>query len=107
MTDTQVKAEAVLDALREVEDPEIPINLVDLGLIYDVTVDGRHVSVEFTLTSMGCPADDMIRDSIERRVLEMDGVEEVSTELTWEPAWTSDDITEQGREKLQEFGISA
>lgn len=97
-----------MTALRSVEDPEIPMSVIDLGLIYDVRIEdgGRTVDVEMTLTSLGCPAEGMLRNSIEQRVLEIEGVDEASTTLVWDPPWSVNQMTEEGREQLHKFGIS-
>ena len=77
--------EEVLDTLHQVEDPELGMDIVDLGLLYDVEVEGPKVKVIYTLTSMGCPAGAMIQEDIDRVVRELDGVEDVESELTFEP----------------------
>ena len=102
-----VTASAVLAALEEVDDPEIPVSVVDLGLIYDVGVEDGRVTIEMTLTSLGCPAEDMLRDDIERRVSRLDGVDDVETRVVWDPPWTADRMSEEARETLKSFGISA
>src|SRR5437588_10014800 len=80
--------EEVYDALRQVEDPELGMDIVELGLLYDVEVAGRRVKVTHSLTSMGCPAGPMIQEDINRVALEVPGVEDVDIELTWHPPWT-------------------
>lgn len=94
------------DALRDVSDPELPINLVDLGLIYDITADNGHVEVEMTLTAMGCPAADMMKADVRNHLIEtVTGVDSVDVDIVWEPVWTKEKISEEGRQKLQSFGI--
>src|SRR5436305_14556740 len=78
----------VLEALRQVEDPELGMDIVDLGLVYDVEVEGPKAKVLYSLTSMGCPAGPLIAQDIDRTALEGPGVEEVEPELTFDPAWT-------------------
>ncbi|HEY8858890.1 MAG TPA: metal-sulfur cluster assembly factor, partial [Gaiellales bacterium] len=75
----------VFEALRVVEDPELGMDVVDLGLVYEVTVDGPAVSVLYSLTSMGCPAGAQIEQDIRDAVGSMEGVEKVTTELTYTP----------------------
>ncbi|MFB6130173.1 MAG: metal-sulfur cluster assembly factor [Salinigranum sp.] len=106
MSETPLTAEDVLAALEEVEDPEIPVSVVDLGLVYDVTVDGGHVAIEMTLTSLACPAEEMLREDVESRVASMPGVETVDVSIVWDPPWTVERMTDAGRERIREFGIT-
>lgn len=94
------------DALREVMDPEIPISLVDLGLIYDVRRDGGTVEVDLTFTATACPCMAFIHFDIEDRLRREPGVEEVRVVETWTPAWTKGRISPEGREALRRFGVS-
>lgn len=103
---TSVAPDDVRVALEDVDDPEIPVNVVELGLIYAVEVDDGTVDIEMTLTSLGCPAEDMLRDDIERRVARLDGVDAVETSVVWDPPWTADRMSESARETLRSFGIS-
>lgn len=96
----------VWDALSEVQDPEMPISIVDLGLIYGVTVTGGQARVTMTLTYTGCPAREMLRSSVTDTVAGVDGVESVDLELVWSPPWSVEMVTEAGREDLREFGVS-
>ena len=80
--------EEVIDALRAVEDPELGMDIVELGLLYDVEVEGPKVHVTFSLTSMGCPVGPMIQQQIEETVAGMEGVDQVESELTWDPPWS-------------------
>jgi metal-sulfur cluster biosynthetic enzyme len=89
--------EEVVDALHQVEDPELGMDIVDLGLLYDVEVEGPKVKVSYTLTSMGCPAGAMIQEDIDRVVRDLDGVEDVQSELTFEPPWTPDRMSEDAK----------
>ena len=98
-TDTITKDE-VLEALRDVYDPEIPVNVVDLGLVYGVEVDEGNVDVRMTLTFAGCGMGPYIAQQAEWRLAEMEGVEDVNVELTFEPPWTPDMITEEGKKLL-------
>jgi metal-sulfur cluster biosynthetic enzyme len=89
--------EEVFDALRVVEDPELGMDIVELGLVYDVEVEGPKVHVTFTLTSMGCPVGPMIEQQIHETVAGMDGVEEVAPELTWSPPWSPEKMSEDAK----------
>ena len=96
-----VTVEEVQTALKDVFDPEIPVNIVDLGLIYGIDIDdGGHVHVDMTLTAAGCGMGPFIAQQAEWAVAEVDGVTDVDVEITFEPAWTPDKITEDGRKLL-------
>jgi metal-sulfur cluster biosynthetic enzyme len=87
----------VVEALRAVEDPELGMDIVDLGLLYDVEVDGPKVKVIHSLTSMGCPAGPMIQEDIVNVASAVVGVEEVEIELTWEPPWTPERMSDDAK----------
>ena len=104
--------EEVYEALRQVEDPELGMDIVELGLLYDVEVEGRRVKVTHSLTSMGCPAGPMIQEDIsrvarevpgvedvdiERVVRQIPGVEDVESELTFDPPWTPDRMSDDAK----------
>lgn len=92
--------EAVLEALRDVYDPEIPVNVVDLGLVYDCEVDGSDVKVTMTLTFAGCGMGPYIAQQAEWRIAEIEEVEDVEVEMVYEPPWTPDMISEEGKRQL-------
>ena len=87
----------VFEALRVVEDPELGMDVVDLGLVYDVTVDGTEVAVLYSLTSMGCPAGAQIEQDIRDAVGSMEGVDKVKTELTYTPPWSPDRMSDDAK----------
>ena len=87
----------VLEALRQVEDPELGMDIVDLGLVYEVEVEGEKAKVVYSLTSMGCPAGPLIAQDIDRAALEVPGVEEVELELTFDPPWTPDKMSDDAK----------
>jgi len=96
----------VLEILHDVYDPEIPLNIADLGLIYDLQVsDEGDVYILMTLTAPGCPVGDLIAQEIQDRVLALPGVRDVRVDITFDPLWTPDRITEEGREALRAFGF--
>jgi phenylacetate-CoA oxygenase PaaJ subunit len=99
-------AAGLLEALRDVEDPEIPISVVDMGLIVDLRVSGGVVDVAITFTAMGCPAMEMIIDDVRARLFREPGVEEVRVDVVWEPIWTKERLTEDGKAAMREWGIS-
>jgi metal-sulfur cluster biosynthetic enzyme len=89
--------EEVLEVLRQVEDPELGMDIVDLGLLYDVEVEGSKVKITYSLTSMGCPAGPLIAGDIDRTAREVEGVEEVEMELTFDPPWTPDKMSDDAK----------
>ena len=95
----------VLEALRDVEDPEFPTSIVDLGLVCGVEVEGTSVNVRVTFTAMGCPCMDWIQEDLRSRLLREPGVEQVGVEVTWDPVWTKQRITEKGRDDLLAVGV--
>lgn len=104
--DTDGLERAVWDALYAVEDPEMPISVVDLGLVYGVTVEAKQVDVDFTLTYTGCPARRMLLDEVQAAATSPEEVEDATVRLVWSPPWTVEMVTERGREQLREFGLS-
>ena len=94
-------------ALREVLDPELPVSLVDLGLIYDVRRAGEEVEVDLTFTATACPCMDFIRADIEERLLREPGVGSVRIREVWDPPWTVERMTPEGREALRRCGVAA
>jgi len=95
----------VVEKLREVYDPEIKVNIYDLGLVYELKVAEKEVFVKTTLTSPGCPVGDYIVAQIDERVREVPGVEQVKVELTFEPPWDLTKVTQDGKEQLLYLGI--
>ena len=89
--------EEVIEALHAVEDPELGMDIVDLGLLYDVEIDGSKVKVIHSLTSMGCPAGPMIQEDIQNVAASLEGVEDVEIELTWDPPWTPDKMSDDAK----------
>jgi len=101
---TQRKAvtrEQVLEALRNVYDPEIPVNIVDLGLVYDVQIDDQNrVYVQMTLTAPGCGMGPFIAQNAQWAMAEVEGVEDCQVDLVFDPPWSPDRITPEGRQLL-------
>ena len=95
------------EALREVEDPEIPISVVGMGLIVSLSYSESVVDIELTFTAMGCPAMDFIQDDIRERLLREPEVDEVRIEVVWDPVWTRARIREEWRATLRKLGIVA
>lgn len=97
---------AVWASLYGVEDPEMPVSVVDLGLVYGLELDDGEVTVDMTLTYTGCPARELILEEVETAAESVDGVEAAEVRLVWSPDWSLDLVTEQGREALEAFGLS-
>lgn len=100
-----VTQDEVLTALKQCYDPEIPVNIVDLGLIYDVHFapapeDKQDVTVEMTLTAQGCPAHVMISDQVKSRVEQLPGVRSASVNVVWNPPWTPERLSPDARKQL-------
>lgn len=98
---------ALWDALRDVTDPEIPISLVDMGLIVAVSQLDGVAQVTMTLTAMGCPATEFIMDDIRARLLQEPDVRAVEIEIVWDPVWTKARLSEDGIDIMRNWGISA
>ena len=96
----KLSKEVVMGKLKGVTDPEMHINIIDLGLVYDVKVDKGMVVVVMTLTSPACPVGPMILDAVEQTVKKIKEVKGVNVEITWEPAWTPERMSEEARMEL-------
>jgi metal-sulfur cluster biosynthetic enzyme len=92
-------------ALREVEDPEIPVSVVDMGLIVDLALAESTVHLKLTYTAMGCPAMDMIQDDIRARLLREPEVQRVDIEVVWDPVWTHRRLSNEARDAMRGLGI--
>ena len=97
MNTTALNEQTVTDALRQVIDPEISCNIVDLGLIYDVAILGPKVRVTMTLTTPGCPMHESLCGGVQASLLNLEGVDEAEVELVWDPPWHPAMMTEVGR----------
>ena len=97
--------DAVIAALRTVEDPEIPVNLYDLGLIYELQIDGYVVRIVMTLTTPNCPVAETMPTMVREAVGGVPGVGDVSVELTWNPPWSNERISEDAKLLLEMMGI--
>jgi metal-sulfur cluster biosynthetic enzyme len=89
--------ETVRDALNLVEDPELMMGIVDLGLVYEVAIDGGKVRVVYTLTSMGCPVGPWIAEQVDLTLRGIDGVEDVETELVFSPPWSPELMSDDAK----------
>lgn len=95
------------DALKEVMDPEFPISVVDMGLIYDIEEKEGIIDVTMTYTSVACACMEWIEGDIKERLLQEPGVKAVNIHVVWDPPWTVERLTEEGREKLKYWGVSS
>ncbi len=100
MIPTKLDENDVLDALRQVMDPELGCNLVDLGLIYDVAIEGSAVTVRMTLTTPGCPMHEGLTQGARAAVLNLEGAAEVDVQLVWDPPWAPSMMTEKAKQEL-------
>jgi probable FeS assembly SUF system protein SufT len=99
-SDEGLSEDLVWDQLKQVYDPEIPVNVVDLGLIYDLRIEGQRVSVKMTLTAQGCGMGPSIAMDAKRRLESLPGVDEADVEVVWDPPWSPQMISAEGRAKL-------
>ncbi len=104
---SEPRTEDVWAALQDVRDPELPISIVDMGLVYDVRCEGRLAELDITFTATACPCADFIVEDIRTRLLREPAIDEVQINIVWDPPWTNDRLTPEGRELLRAFGVSA
>ena len=95
-----VTEKEVMLVLKECYDPEIPINIVDLGLVYEIKIDKKKVYVKMTLTSPFCPMSSFMQSDIKSKLEGMDGVDEAEVEIVWDPPWTPDRVSEAAKAQL-------
>jgi metal-sulfur cluster biosynthetic enzyme len=93
----------VMEALRKVDDPELGINIVDLGLVYDVSIEGDSVHVTYTLTTMGCPIGPLIETQIKQMIEPIEGIDRVDAEMVLSPPWTPDKMSEEAKAAMGMF----
>ena len=107
VADKEAMKDAIREALKVVRDPEIPVNVVDLGLIYDIEIaDDGVVDINMTLTSMGCPVQEMIQADAELAAMKVEGVRRVNVEFVWSPPWSTDKMSEEGKKQMRMFGFN-
>ncbi|HEX4841582.1 MAG TPA: metal-sulfur cluster assembly factor [bacterium] len=95
------------DALRDVSDPELPVNIVDMGLVYDVRLDGRTALVTVTFTAMGCPCIEWIKEDVRARLLREPNIDRVDVQVVWDPPWTAARLSEAAKASLRRAGVSS
>lgn len=102
--DNEALKDNIIAGLKTIFDPEIPVNIYDLGLIYDVAVDEKqHVHIQMTLTTPGCPVAQTFPGTVEQAVNQIEGVTDCTVELVWDPPWTQERMTEAARLELGIF----
>jgi metal-sulfur cluster biosynthetic enzyme len=102
-TDTDALKERILEALKNVHDPELGINIVDLGLVYGVEIEGESVHVTYSLTTMGCPIGPLIEAEMRQFLSGIEGIQEVNAELVLRPPWTPEMMSEEAKAALGFF----
>jgi FeS assembly SUF system protein len=96
-----IKKESIIEALKDCYDPEIPINIVDLGLIYDLKIDENdRVYIKMTLTAPGCPMHSLITEQVKQAVERVEGVKEVFVEVVWDPPWSPERMSDEAKKLL-------
>ena len=96
----KVREEDVIKVLREVHDPEIPVNIVDLGLVYEIKLQPERVDVKMTLTALGCPMAAEVMQDVRDHLLQLPTIKDAGVELVYDPPWTPDRMTEEARWEL-------
>ena len=92
--------EKIITEIKKIYDPEIPVNIYELGLIYDISVKDKDVSIKMTLTSPNCPVAESLPKSVKDSVLKIDGVSEVDLKLVWDPPWSKEKMSETAKLEL-------
>jgi phenylacetate-CoA oxygenase PaaJ subunit len=103
---TATREAEVWEALGRITDPEMPVSLVDMGMVYRVAVENGVAEIDLTFTSIGCPAMDMILDDVREAVGSLPGIESVRLDVVWSPPWTKERLTQKGRTLLHAFGLA-
>ena len=104
---SSITEEQIYNALRKLIDPELGVNIVDLGLIYDVQILGGDIGIRMTLTTRGCPMHASFVQAVDRALREIPGVTGVTVDIVWEPAWNPDMISPEGKQALANGGRGA
>lgn len=110
LNETTIKEQATVkywNALKEVMDPEFPISVVDMGLIYEIMKNENQLEVRMTYTSTGCACMQWIESDIKERLLKEKEIEEVNIQVVWDPPWTVNNLSEEGKKMLKHWGVSS
>ena len=92
--------EKIINVIKKIYDPEIPVNIYELGLIYKIEVDDNKVLIEMTLTSPNCPVAESLPNSVKDNIIKIDGISDVDLKLVWDPPWTKDKMSEAAKLEL-------
>ena len=92
--------EKVIEEIKKIYDPEIPVNIYELGLIYDINVDGKNISIKMTLTTPNCPVAESLPKEVKEGAMQVEGIEDVDLELVWDPPWNKDMMSEAAKLEL-------
>ena len=92
--------EKVIEEIKKIYDPEIPVNIYELGLIYDINVDGKNISVKMTLTTPNCPAAESLPKEVKDSIMQLEEVDKVDLDLVWEPPWDKSMMAEAAKLEL-------
>jgi FeS assembly SUF system protein len=95
-----VSKDEIVTVLKDCYDPEIPINIWDLGLVYDISIDNENVGIKMTLTAPGCMMGGMIAEEVKAKVKAVSGVKDAKVELVWDPPWTPDKMSEEAKAQM-------
>jgi metal-sulfur cluster biosynthetic enzyme len=98
--ESTVKPEDVIEVLRQCYDPEIPVNIVDLGLIYDIAIKPERIDIKMTLTALGCPMAAEVMNYVRDHLLTLPGISDAGVDIVYEPVWTPERMTEEARWEL-------
>tara|TARA_Y100001970_G_scaffold225451_1_gene278382 strand:- start:389 stop:685 length:297 start_codon:yes stop_codon:yes gene_type:complete len=90
----------IIKELKKIYDPELPVNIYDLGLVYDIKVDGNKAQIKMTLTSPNCPVAESLPKEVENGAMQVDGIDEVDLQLVWDPPWTKDMMSDAAKLEL-------
>ena len=102
-----VSPQAIEDSLKQCMDPEVPLNIVEMGLIYGIDVtDNNDVNIKMTMTTQGCPLHETLVEDATRYAKKVPGVNNVKIDIVWEPAWSMDKMTEEGKLKIKNMGAA-
>ena len=92
--------EKVIEEIKKIYDPEIPVNIYELGLIYDINVDGKNISVKMTLTTPNCPVAESLPKEVKEGAMQVEGIDDVNLELVWDPPWNKDMMSDAAKLEL-------
>jgi metal-sulfur cluster biosynthetic enzyme len=98
---SSVTAQAIKESLKQCMDPEVPLNIVEMGLIYGIDVEDNNVNIKMTMTTQGCPLHETLVQDVTRYAKKVPGVNNVKVDIVWEPKWTMESMTEEGKAKIK------